>query len=519
MKPIACWIQSRSTLIIVLLMAVIFDRLFYQMSLGLNLAFFSFLIVMLTLYRIGWKDLTRPARWAMTGALLAAAMVVVHNSIIAPIMTVLALLAFSALAHERALRSLPFAIASLLSNYLSLPMAVLNGTGDLIPQRGVARSSWRWARLCVIPIVVLALFFQLYRVGNPKFDHLTAGFLDGLWDAIAQLFEFVFTPRMLFFLFGLFACAGLLFRFAPDLVAQWENGFSDSMRRMRARRPHWLAPLAMDPLERERRRGVVLLALVNALLLMVNLIDIEWVWIGFEVPDGFSLKQFVHEGTWALIFSILLSMMVVLWFFRGNQNFYWRNVWLKRLALMWVAQNAVLAVSVFLRNWHYISFHGLAYKRIGVIVFLALVVVGLVTLFMKVKGQRSFYYLVRVNTWAAFAVLIGLTTVDWDSFIVRVNLEHSNPGEIDIDNYLAMSDKVLPLLYTDLDLVERQMARHKHNRVRWVESLDPEEFRRALDRKRDAFLTRHTAQYWQEWTWADARTFAALKDMGIVPVR
>jgi len=511
MNAIARWIQSRSVLIVTLLTAFIFDRLFYQMSIGLNLALFASLVVMVIVHRMGRNALSSPARWAMAGTVLAASMVVVHGSVIAPIMAVLAMLWFSALAHERALRSLPLAFAQTMTNYVSLPMAVLDGAGRLIPQRGAAHSGWRWARLSVIPVLVLALFFQLYRVGNPKFDHLTAGFLDGLFEAIGELFEFVFTAHALFFLFGLFVCAGLLFRFAPRLVVQWEEGLGDTMRRVRAKRPHWLAPLSMNPLERERRRGIVLLALVNALLLVVNIIDIDWVWIGFAVPEGFSLKQFVHEGTYALIFSILLSILVVLWMFRGNQNFYWRNAWLKRLALFWVAQNGILALSVFLRNWHYIGFHGLAYKRIGVIVFLALVLVGLVTLFIKVKERRSLYYLVRVNTWAAFALLVGLTTVDWDSFIVRVNLKHSNPGEIDIDNYLAMSDKVLPLLFGNIDLVERQMEHHKHNRVRWVESLDPEEFRAALNRKRDAFVARKAAQHWQEWNWADARTLAGLK--------
>lgn len=517
MNAIVNWIRARSVLIIALLTAFIFDRLFYQMSIGVNLACFIALVIALTVHGLGWSALSLPARWAMTGTVLAAAMVVVHASVIAPIMALLGLLWFSALAQERALRSIPMAFAQALGNFVSLPMAVLDGGGDLLPQRGAARSGWRWARLSVIPVLVLALFFQLYRVGNPKFDHLTAGFLDGIWQAIADFFELVFTAHVLFFLFGAFVSAGLLFRFAPDLVARWERGLSDGMRRIRAKRPHWLTPLAMNPLERERRRGIVLLGLVNALLLVVNIIDIDWVWIGFSVPEDFSLKQFVHEGTYALIFSILLSIIVVLWIFRGNQNFYWRSTWLKRLALLWVAQNGILAVSVFLRNWHYISFHGLAYKRIGVIVFLALVIVGLITLFLKVKERRSLYYLVRVNTWAAFAMLVGLTTIDWDSFIVRVNLKHANPGEIDIDNYLAMSDKVLPLLYANIDLVEQQMERHRHNRVRWVQSLDPGTFRMELDRKRDAFLARKAKQHWQEWNWADARTLSGLKHPVDIP--
>jgi hypothetical protein len=510
MNAIANWIQARAAIIIALLSALVFDRLFFRMGLGLNVLLFTLLVVMLIVHRIGWGGLSKPARWAMAGALVAAAMAVVHGSVIAPVMAVLAVLWFSALAHEPVLRSLPFASVQAISNHLALPMAVLDGANELMPKRGVARTGWRWARLSVVPLLVLALFFQLYRVGNPKFDHLTAGFLDGIWQAIAELLEFVVTAHALFFLFGLFLCAGLLFRFAPRLVAQWEQRLGDGMRRVRLKRPHWRAPLDMNPLERERRRGVVLLALVNTLLLVVNIIDVDWVWFGFEVPEGFSLKQFVHEGTYALIFSILLSIAVVLWFFRGNQNFYWRSAWLKRLALLWVVQNGVLAVSVFLRNWHYISFHGLAYKRIGVIVFLALVLVGLVTLFIKVKQRRSLYYLVRVNAWAAFALLVGLTTVDWDGFIVRVNLGHGNPGEIDIDNYLAMSDKVLPLLYANIDLVEQQMERHRHNRVRWVDHLDPLAFRALLDGKRDAFLARQAGQRWQEWTWADARTRAGL---------
>ncbi len=506
MNAITTWIQQRAALIVALLTAFIFDRLFYQMSIGVNLALFAVLVVAVVVHRTGWNALSRPARWAMAGTLVAAAMTVVHGSIIAPIIAVLGLLWFAALAHEPGLRSIPFAMGQAVSNYVVLPMAAFDGVGELVPQRSAARSGWRWARIAVLPMLVLIVFFQLYRVGNPKFDHLTAGFLTELWDALSTLLDAVFTAHTCFFLFALFVCGGLLKRYAPKLVLQWEQACTDAMRRARIKRPHWLAPLPMNALDRERRRGVLLLILVNALLLVVNIIDIDWIWFGFEVPEDFSLKQFVHEGTWVLIISILLSMGVVLHLFRGNQNFSPRGPWLKRLALLWVAQNAVLGISVFLRNWHYISFHGLAYKRIGVIVFLLLVLVGLVTLFLKVRERKSLYYLLRVNSWAAFAVLVGLTTVDWDSFIVRANLRHANPGEIDIDNYLAMSDKVLPLLYANLDLVERQMARHRGNRVRWVDHLEPQGFRDALDAKRGRFRERLAAQHWQEWNWADART-------------
>ena len=142
--------------------------------------------------------------------------------------------------------------------------------------------------------------------------------------------------------------------------------------------------------------------------------------------------------------------------------------------------------------------------------FLLLLLVGLVTLYIKVRERKSFFFLVRVNGWAAFVVMVLLSTMDWDSTIVRYNLGHSNQGEIDIDNYLAMSDKVLPLLEENIEVVREQMEKHRLNKVRWVDHLDPAEFDDALARKREAFLQRYHEQHWQSWTLADSRTFDAL---------
>ncbi|MBK6831329.1 MAG: DUF4173 domain-containing protein [Flavobacteriales bacterium] len=504
-------------LVTIVLCAFAFDRLFYDLAIGVNLLLFVVLVLGLLLQRIGWKQFSAPARATTLGTVLAATMVVVHNSGIAIFMTVVSLGTCTALVHEPRLRSSFFTMAQLVSNYITLPLAAWQGSGELMPQRGAARAGWRWGRLAVLPLLVGIVFFQLYRVGNPKFDALTAGFLDGLWVVFGDFIEFFFTPRLFFFLFAMIVCGGLLYRFAPRLVLQIEEDLSDRLERVRTKRPSWMAPRSMNPLERERRMGLVLLVLVNALLLVVNIIDINWVWFGFEVPEGFSLKQFVHEGTWILIISIMLSMLILLHLFRRNQNFYARSGSLRTLGLVWVAQNLVLGISVFLRNYHYIDFHGLAYLRIGVIVFLVLVLVGLITLYIKIRHQRSFFYLARVNGWAAFAVLIAMTTVDWDRFIVRTNLQHKNPGEIDIDNYLALSDRVLPLVYANIELVELQMARHRTNRVRWVDHLEPEGFRAALDAKRDRFLERYSGQRWQERNWADTRTMQMLRSKEEVP--
>lgn len=497
--------QRWSALLTVVPLAFLFDRFFWNMELGLNLTLFALVAMVVAVGRYGWSGISKPARISFIGTAIAALMVYVHHSSIAMLATIGGLMLFAGLVHEPALRSVFYALPQAFCSFVIAPTQLRAGIAKVRGDEDGAGDR-SWVRLGLLPLLVTLVFVLLYRGGNPKFEAMTAGLFDGLFNLLGDLF----TPRVFFFMLGLMVSAAIVRRMAPELTARFEAPLTDALVRLREKRPTWAAPSPNLALERERRGAIILLAMVNAVLLVVNLIDISWVWIGFTVPEDFSLKQFVHEGTWLLIISILLSIGVLLYLFRGNLNFHPRNAVLKQLAMVWIAQNFILGISVFLRNWHYISFHGLAYKRIGVIVFLALVLIGLVTLFRKVRDRRSFFYLVRVNGWAWFVMLIGLTLVDWDSTIVRYNLRHDNPGEIDIDNYLHMSDKVLPMLYADLDKVQEQMQRHSTNRVRWVEHLDPAQFRRELDEKRSRFILRMETQHWQESNWADQRTMAAL---------
>src|SRR4029078_3225426 len=128
-----------------------------------------------------------------------------------------------------------------------------------------------------------------------------------------------------------------------------------------------------------------------------NCVDITYVWFGFTYNNDINLSEYVHEGTGLLIFSILLAMVLLLFFFRGNLNFYKQNKWLRAGAYAWLLQNSILAVSVLFRDYYYIQHYGLAYKRIGVLIFLAMVLMGLITVFIKIQKRKTAYYLLRVN--------------------------------------------------------------------------------------------------------------------------
>ena len=116
-------------------------------------------------------------------------------------------------------------------------------------------------------------------------------------------------------------------------------------------------------------------------------------------------------------------MTIIIYFFRGKLNFYSKNQFLKTLAYIWIGQNALLAASVLMRNMQYINSFGLAYKRIGVLIFLILIIIGLATMVQKVAQRKSFFYLLNANSWATYIVLIFATSISWDTYITNYNLK------------------------------------------------------------------------------------------------
>ena len=331
----------------------------------------------------------------------------------------------------------------------------------------------------------------------------------------------------MFFIFGAFILSVIYFRNEARIFIEKDLSFSEKLKRIKnlsAKKhnrvdsgipnqsgyPLPRAPFNSIALKNQNRRGIILLLLVNVLLLIENIIDIKWLWFGFQLPETFSLQHYVREGTGFLIASILLSIGVLLYYFRRNQNFYSKNSLLKILAYLWVGQNLLLCFSLFLRNYHYIDFHGLAYKRIGVIVFISLTIFGLITLYNKIRNVKSVYYLLRMNTWALYVILVLLSCYNWDVNIAKYNLAHWNKGEIDVDFYLKLSDKALPVVFQNLDSVRTQMEAHKKNKVQWITHLDYDIFVNELQAKRDKFIQKYEEHSWLSFNFSDQKAYNRL---------
>jgi hypothetical protein len=232
-------------------------------------------------------------------------------------------------------------------------------------------------------------------------------------------------------------------------------------------------------------------------------------WFNFEW-EGQYLKQFVHEGTYLLILSIIISIILVLYYFRGNLNFYRKNKLLKYLSYIWLIQNAILAISVAIRNFWYINYFALAYKRIGVIIFLALTIYGLYTVVVKVWKRKSAFYLFKVNSFALLIVLVVSSVFNWDVIIARYNFKNSDKSFLHLDYMATLSDRALP--YLDKSLYDLMVIDQLQKEKFPFEEkfLTPEEYHVIIEDRKKEFKNKWGEKGFLSWNYQEYLAYRKL---------
>ncbi len=371
-------------------------------------------------------------------------------------------------------------------------------------------------KISFIPVFILFLFLGMYASANPDLGTIVNEVSISIEKFFIYLLEYIDVETMLWLTLGMI-CGNILFLSKAEKSTEWlEGAQTELISRVRKKGYRF----KFSSLRKEYRAGILMLLLLNLLLLFMNVLDIRLVWFGFEW-SGQYLKQFVHSGTWTLIASIVLSMLIILFFFRKNLNFLSKNKWLRWLAYAWIAQNAVLAISVALRNYHYIEFYALAFKRIGVLIFLALVLFGLYSIYLKLRHKKSFFYLIRINGIALIMTLSLSTLPDWDNIIARYNFTHYMKAFVHYDFLAELDDRAL----ANLDLSEKELRDvdfwQKINSEE-VKNLDyssdgwyrnskiymsSNNFHNKIASRKKQFLEEYQKKRWLSWNWGEWRAY------------
>lgn len=443
--------------IALIMLTIVYNFFFWEEKLGVNILIFTALIFT-ALYFINKESFKKlNVIISCFGTIVLACLIVYNNSNFTKFIFFFSFVAAVGFVHQKELKAIASAMFTYFFSNLALPYNALEELKFAFGRYKYVTGALKFVRLVIIPIAVVVVFYAMYVHANPIFAQASSEF----WSYTDNFFQYIFDnfpiTRFLFIMFGLFILMGILYNRNISIMVKLEAKLKDFLVRKDAGvLPSLRLYKKSMSLLNEYKTGVILLILVNALILILNYIDIRYYWFGFEYYPGFNLKQFVHEGTYLLIYSILLSMAILLYFFRGKLNFYSKNNTMKYLAYLWIFQNAIMAISVGVRNYYYIYYsHSLAYKRIGLIIFLVLVFIGLITLYFKIRNKTTFYNLFKVNSWAAYAVLIFASCFNWGLIIADFNFSNPDKDKIDYDFLVGLSDAALPVLDKNQELLDR----------------------------------------------------------------
>ncbi|MGB5976505.1 MAG: DUF4173 domain-containing protein, partial [Cyclobacteriaceae bacterium] len=384
-------------------------------------------------------------------------------------------------------------IGTLAFSQAPLPASLIHGVYTLITshlviltdnrQRISSGKAMRVLKVSMVPVLVAIAFFLMYYLGNPAFAALMNNFTPG---APGAFFWFCLWSGV--FLFGTFYInenwAGMLLeKKLPDYLSR------DNMRSNPVKtRIQGLC----TGVRKENQRALLTLGLLNGLILLVNLTDLYYI-SGGTLPDDLTHSEYVHQGIYTLILSLVLAISLILFYFRGSLNFFSPARHTFFLTIAWLFQNGILALLCAYRNLLYVEEYGLTHKRIGVWVYIVLVLAGLLITYLKVSRKLSLWHLIKLNSTIAIGLFLCMSFFNWDGFIAHYNLYHAR--RTDFDYLMTLSDTALPVM----DEFEEK---------EWW----PETATKAFERRKLEAMKRVSELEWQSMTLADYDIAKSLTD-------
>jgi hypothetical protein len=473
---------------------VVFAALFYNESIGINVLLFEIPLFAWLLYH--QRDYMSRPLFRFSTVLWAISLIcvpLVHSQLaIFSHMVFLALWVGTATVFS--FRNVHFAW---LQGVVSIPVSIANAWKTRSENGNIGRIALpklRTALALIVPLLLVGVFLVLYSGSNPLFDKATERSFDLLSRSVFKFFEHLNFQIISLFLTGVFLAIWLLH---PQNMQRW-RGIDESSPFSIFRQRRVAKATDVARLQSWIRSAYLVLITLNALLLVVNITDIWFVLFQFEW-QGQYLTDFVHQSTWTLLASIVLSATIILLIFRGPMHWYSRNRWLKVLSYAWLIQNALLAFSVLVRNIIYIQHFALAYKRIAVIVFLGLIIFGLYTVWIKIRRTHSLSFVIHKNVAAFFVALSICSLVNWDILIARYNISKGGEAFVHLDFLVTLSDVALPHLHVAPDKLG-QWQEFQSDQFRLSgDFISPEEYLYVITHREEVFVEDYQRRSWLSW--------------------
>lgn len=415
--------------VILIASAIAFSGLFYRQAPGLNYLLFTLMIsgVLLLINPVKRYDWRWWCYCILTN--LAGLAVFVVNSKLSLTACFFSLLVFCGKSFDRRTSSVAnflFSIYSLGSSVIYFILELQDRKSQ--PEAGQGGRQGKILLSLLLSLTGVLVFFNLYRQSNPLFSSFTE-FINLRWLSFGWV---------CFAVLGFFIIYGLVYSRRIDFITDTDIRLAEEIGNDGEE-------TAEDPVF--LITGAILFGLLNVMLLCMNTLDVHQIYITGDLPSGITLSDFVHQAVWNTVFSILIAVSLIAWFFRGGLNFSHQGRKLKLLVYAWIIQSGLVVVNSMIRNYWYIQQYQLTYLRIGVLVFLVLCLLGLWFTARKISSYESAWKLLDKNVTAWLVLLVMASLINWDRLISRYNIDHIAAGKtLDTEYLLQLSDANIPEL-------------------------------------------------------------------------
>ncbi|TCN56463.1 DUF4173 domain-containing protein [Flavobacterium circumlabens] len=391
----------------ILVCSILFIPLFYNESVGVNLAIFGLVLTGLICYYFQDRFTDRSHLVLVVTSVLSCLAFAWYGDFASFLALAMSVLFLQFKTQETKLKMIQVFPIVFLNAFTSLGRVFM--FSQWLPQREINNNfAKKLVAYVMIPAVFLMLFFVVYSFGS---DHFSSLFTDYRLDIdMVQI--------LLISILGFYISFSFWNYWVPD-VCYDKNPMLDNDFDTEAPVSNQNTFSFLD-LDFERKSGEITLLLLNVMLLIfIATYNYEQF---FEVIKTSQLSAATHERVNSVIFSILMAVGVILFYFKGGFNFDEKALNLKRLAKLWLLLNGVLIVSTIIKNSEYVSFFGLTYKRLGVYAFLILAIIGLVYAFLKIKNQKTNAYLFNQMVWYFYGTVLLCSFVNWGNLIMTYNI-------------------------------------------------------------------------------------------------
>lgn len=394
----------------IFLTTALFIIVFYNENVGLNLGILGIIYSLLTFFRTSEKNRTKTFLILFITSVLSSVAFAWYADFPSFLAVVISLLLLSYRSQNRRLKIL-----------LLIPIFTVNcftficrifSFDDWLPKRNMSGVWQKALAFILIPLILISVFFGIYSAGS---EHFAGLFTD-------LQFDINFWQLLCISVLGFFIAFNYWNYYVEKMIYKQNHILSNDFQdKHKIQKPTY----SFLDLNTERMSGVISFFALNILLLFfIITFNYEQFYETVKTPS--QLSEETHERVGAVIVSIVMAILVIMFYFKSNFNFDPKAGLLKNLVKIWIVLNAVLVISAMLKNTEYIVNLGFTYKRFGVYAFLILSLIGLTLTFVKIQTQKTNAYLFNSMIWYFYGTILACSYVNWGGIITSQNIKRSN---------------------------------------------------------------------------------------------